>query len=370
MRILHVVGTRPNLVKAAPVIAALDPFAEQTLVHTGQHYDAKLSEVFFDDLDLRRPDVDLQVGPGTPTAQTGRIMLGLEPLLDRRRPDACVVYGDVTSTLAAALAAAQHGVPVAHVEAGLRSRDRTMPEERNRVLTDHVADWLLTPSADAGRNLEREGVPASRIHLVGNVMVDSLVRLLPRTDTGAVLRRLGIAPGARYALATLHRPSTVDDPEVFRGILGVLAEFSASLPVVFPVHPRSRERLDAGRWTTLGLHLTGALGYLDFLSLERAAAVVVTDSGGVQEETTCLGVPCLTVRDNTERPITVAEGTNTVVGRDPARLRAALRSVLADSGRRDRGRPALWDGRAAQRIAGVLAGCGSGARPAVAGAQR
>ena len=356
MRILHVVGVRPNFVKAAPVMRALRRCAEQKLVHTGQHYDAGMSRVFFDELDMPRPDVDLGVGAGTHTAQTGRIMLGLEPLFDRFRPDACVVYGDVTSTLAAALAAAQQRVPVAHVEAGLRSRDREMPEERNRILTDHVADWLFTPSADANDNLEREGVPASRIHLVGNVMIDTLVRLLPRTDTAAVLRRFGIAAESRYALVTLHRPSTVDEAAVFEGILGVLAQLSTCMPVVFPVHPRSGARLEVERWRTPGLHLTKALSYLEFLALEKSAAVVVTDSGGVQEETTYLGVPCLTLRDNTERPVTVAAGTNTVIGRDPVRLNAALQSVLDGGVRRSTEGPTLWDGRTAERIAGVLAG--------------
>ena len=356
MRILHVVGARPNFVKAAPVIRALHGRATQVLVHTGQHYDAGMSEVFFDELDLPRPDVALEVGPGPPSVQTGRIMLRLDPVFVRHRPEACIVYGDVTSTLAAALAAAQRGVRVVHVEAGLRSGDRTMPEERNRVLTDHAADLLLTPSSDANDNLAREGLPSDRVHLVGNVMIDTLVRLLPRTDGGRVLGRLGVAPAARYVLVTLHRPSTVDEPRVFEGVLRVLAQLSTRVPVVFPVHPRSRARLDVERWRASGLRLTRPLRYLDFLSLEKSAAVVVTDSGGVQEETTWLGVPCLTFRDGTERPVTVTTGTNTVIGRDPERLHAALLSVLAGRGRRAGGRPDLWDGRAAQRIAGVLTG--------------
>ena len=360
MRILHVVGARPNFVKAAPVLRALHGSAEQMLVHTGQHYDPEMSRVFFDELDLRPPDVDLKVGAGTQTAQTGAIMLQLERQINRYRPDICIVYGDVTSTLAAALAAAQCTVPVAHVEAGLRSHDRTMPEERNRILTDHVADWLFTPSSDANDNLAREGVPAARVHLVGNVMIDTLIRLLPRTDTGAVLRRLGIPAGTGYALVTLHRPSTVDDAHMFEGILGVLAEFSTSMPVVFPVHPRTRARLDVERWQSSALHLTRPLSYLDFLSLEKGATVVVTDSGGVQEETTYLGVSCLTVRDNTERPVTVAAGTNTVVGRDPGRLHAALQSVLGGGAHGPGHRPDLWDGHTAERIARVLAGHGGG----------
>ena len=357
LNILHVVGTRPNFVKAAPVMRALDGRAEQTLVHTGQHYDAEMSAALFDDLDLPRPNVDLEVGSGQPGEQTARIMSRLQPVLGRLAPDACVVYGDVTSTLAAALAAAQHGVPVAHVEAGLRSRDRTMPEELNRIVTDRVADWLFTPSRDANDNLTREGIPAGRIHLVGNVMIDTLARLLPRTDTDAALARLGLPLGSRYVLVTLHRPSTVDEESVLEGVLGTLGRLSARAPVVFPVHPRTRARLDVERWRMPGLHFAKPLSYLDFISLERGAAVVVTDSGGVQEETTWLGVPCLTFRDNTERPVTVAAGTNTVIGRHPERLHDAVQAVLAGGGRLGK-RPDLWDGQAAERLARVLAGGG------------
>ena len=364
VEVLHVVGARPNFMKAAPVMRALAGHVEQTLVHTGQHHDVEMSRVFFEELDLRPPDVDLEVGDGSPTVQTGRIILRLDSVLGRRRPDVCVVYGDVTSTLAAALAAAQHGVRVAHVEAGLRCGDRTMPEERNRILTDHLADWLFTPSADADDNLAREGVPADLVFRVGNVMIDTLVRMLPRTDTGDALRRLGAPPDAPYALATLHRPATVDREDRLDGILGVLADLSRRMPVVFPVHPRTRARLDVDRWRRFpGLHLTGPLSYGDFLSLEKNAAGVVTDSGGVQEETTYLGVPCLTVRDDTERPVTVTTGTNTVVGRDPDRLRDALESVLAQGRQRTDRRPDLWDGRTAERIARVLTGQTAGQPP-------
>ena len=354
LKVLHVVGARPNFVKAAPVIRALAGGARQTLVHTGQHHDAAMSQVFFDDLDLPRPDLDLGVGYDSPSAQTGRILMRLGPVLAPDRPDICVVYGDVTSTLAGALAAAQHGVPLVHVEAGLRSRDRTMPEERNRVLTDHLADWLFTPSPDANDNLANEGVAPARIHLVGNVMIDSLKRLLPRTDPGRVLSRLGLPANARYALVTLHRPATVDESAVLREVLGVLAEASRRIPIVFPVHPRTRARLAAASATPPGLHLIPPLGYLDFLSLEKAATLVITDSGGVQEETTWLGIPCLTFRDVTERPITVTEGTNTVVGRNAGRLRDAIRSALDGGDREPRPRPDLWDGHAAARIAAVL----------------
>ena len=353
MHVLHVVGARPNFMKLAPVLRALGDRARQTLVHTGQHYDREMSEAFFGELGLPEPDVNLGVGSDPASVQTGRMLILLDPLFDRYRPDVCVVYGDVNSTLAGALAAARRQVPVAHVEAGLRSYDRTMPEELNRELTDRVAHWLFTPSLDADENLVREGVPATRIHRVGNVMIDTLMRLLPRADTGAVRQRLGIPDGAPYVLVTLHRPSTVDDPGVFEGVLGVLAELAVRLPVVFPVHPRSRARLDAGRWSTPGLRLTDPMSYPDFLALERAAAVVVTDSGGVQEETTWLKVPCLTFRDNTERPVTVIEGTNTLVGRDPERLRAALQAAL-DGEPPPARRPALWDGHTAERIAQVL----------------
>lgn len=360
MKVLHVVGARPNFVKAAPVLRALAGRAEQRLVHTGQHHDAAMSEVFFRELDLPPPDVNLEVGSAAPGTQTARIMLRLGPVLARERPDACVVYGDVTSTLAAALAAAQAGVPVAHVEAGLRSFDRTMPEERNRVLTDRLADWLFTPSADANANLAKEGLDPARVHLVGNVMMDTLSRLLPRTEGAAARRRLGILAGTRYVLVTLHRPALVDAETPLRQVLGVLEEAAARHPVVFPAHPRTRARLDESGWRARGVRLTPPLGYLDFLALEREAAVVVTDSGGVQEETTWLGIPCLTVRESTERPITVTEGTNTVVGRDPGRLRRALAAALAAPGPASAGRPSLWDGRAAKRIARVLTGEGDG----------
>ena len=362
MKVLHVVGARPNFMKAAPVMRALGGSVEQRLVHTGQHYDPAMSRVFFEELGLPRPDVALDVGAAPPDVQTGRILLRLGPVLERERPDVCVVYGDVTSTLAAALAAAQHGVAVAHVEAGLRSGDRTMPEEQNRVLTDHLADWLFTHSPDADDNLAREGASPTRVHRVGNVMVDTLRRLLPRTDGGATLRRLGMDPAARYVLATLHRPATVDDAAVRREVLGVLAEAARRVPVIFPVHPRTRARLGGHGASAPGLRLTPPLGYLDFLSLQRSAAVVVTDSGGVQEETTWLGVPCLTFRDTTERPITVTAGTNTVVGRNPERLREALALALSDAGRSPARRPPLWDGRAAERVAAVLTGEGAVSR--------
>ena len=356
MKVLHVVGARPNFMKAAPVLRALEGRAEQMLVHTGQHHDAAMSSVFFEELGLPRPDLDLEVGSAAASVQTGRILLRLGPVLVRERPDVCVVYGDVTSTLAAALAAVQHTTPIAHVEAGLRSYDRAMPEEHNRILTDHLADWLFTPSADANDNLAREGLGPERVHLVGNVMMDTLKRLLPSTDSAAVLRRLALPPAARYVLVTLHRPATVDDGAVLGRVLRVLEDVANRWPVIFPLHPRTRARLDASDREVAGVHLTAPLGYLDFLSLEKGAAVVVTDSGGVQEETTWLGVPCLTFRDSTERPITMTAGTNTVVGRDTERLRETLEAALRDDGPPEGRRPDLWDGRAAERIAGVLTG--------------
>lgn len=359
MKVLHVVGARPNFMKAAPVMRALEGGAEQRLVHTGQHYDAAMSRVFFEELELPRPDVALEVGAAPPDVQTGRILLRLGPVLERERPDVCVVYGDVTSTLAAALAAAQHGVAVAHVEAGLRSGDRTMPEERNRVLTDHLAAWLFTHSRDADDNLAREGVSPDRVHRVGNVMVDTLRRLLPRTDSGAALQRLGMDAATPYVLATLHRPATVDDGAMLREALGVLAEVARRVPVILPLHPRTRARLGAPRGSAPRVRLTAPLGYLDFVSLQRSAAVVVTDSGGVQEETTWLGVPCLTFRDTTERPITVTAGTNTVVGRNPGRLREALALALSGAAPLTARRPPLWDGNAAERVAAVLTGEGA-----------
>jgi UDP-N-acetylglucosamine 2-epimerase (non-hydrolysing) len=353
--VLHVVGARPNFMKIAPVMRALGARgASQRLVHTGQHYDARMSDVFFADLDLPAPDVHLGVGSGSHAEQTARVMLAFEKaLLAGPRPDWVVVPGDVNSTLAAALVAAKEGVRVAHLEAGLRSYDRRMPEELNRVATDHLADLLLTPSPDADENLAREGIPAERIARVGNVMIDSLLAALPAARARDVPRRLGLEAGG-YALVTLHRPSNVDDPAVLARLLEALATLARSLPVVFPVHPRTRARLEAPALaaSAAALRLAEPLGYLDFLSLSAGARLVLTDSGGLQEETTALGVPCLTLRENTERPITVSEGTNQVVGTDPGRIGAAAAALLA---RPPAPRcPALWDGRAGERVAEAL----------------
>ncbi len=352
--VVHVVGARPNFVKIAPVVRALAARGvAQRLVHTGQHYDAAMSDVFFADLSLPAPDVHLGVGSGSPIEQTARIMVALERAFgELPRPDWVLVPGDVSSTVAAALVAAKLGLRVAHLEAGLRSFERSMPEEQNRVVTDHLAALLLTPSPDADANLAREGIPPGRVARVGNTMIDSLLSALPAASARRTAARLGLAPGA-YAVVTLHRPSNVDDRDTFARLLGALADLARELPVVFPLHPRTRARLDGGLARAAApLRLVEPLGYLDFLSLTASARLVLTDSGGLQEETTVLGVPCLTLRERTERPITVDEGTNQVVGTDPARiLTAAARALDAPP----QGRcPALWDGRAAERVAQCL----------------
>lgn len=353
--VLHVVGARPNFMKLAPVHRALHGQLRQTVVHTGQHYDSQMSEVFFSQLDLGNPDVNLGVGSGTHARQTADVMTSLEPVLLEWRPGLVLVYGDVNSTVAAALVCSKLRIPVGHVEAGLRSRDRRMPEEINRVVTDALADLLFTPSPDADENLRAEGIDARRVHFVGNVMIDTLLRLLPQADPGRTLAALGIE-GRPYLLLTLHRPSNVDDPAVLRSLVNAIEEVSDRASVIFPVHPRTRAQLvKAGLRVTSRVHLLEPLGYLDFLALERGAAVVVTDSGGVQEETTFLGVPCVTVRDNTERPVTVMTGTNTLVGRDPQKLIAAVLSALDRRRGRQTAVPALWDGAAATRIAAAIA---------------
>jgi UDP-N-acetylglucosamine 2-epimerase (non-hydrolysing) len=352
-----VVGARPNFMKVKPVMDALEAAgAEVILVHTGQHYDAALSSVFFTELGLRAPDYLLNAGSGSHATQTGRIMCEIEALVDALSPDVCVVAGDVNSSLAAAVVAAKAGSLVAHVEAGLRSRDWSMPEEINRVLIDRCSDYLLAPSQDAVLNLESEGYRPDQIHLVGNTMADTLFANLQRARGRSTLADLGLREH-EYGLVTLHRPANVDDAATLSGLLGALEEVAKELPLVFPAHPRTADRLEALRPRLV--RVLPPSGYLDFIALQAGARLVLTDSGGVQEETTMLGVPCLTLRDNTERPITVSEGTNRLVGTEPAAVLRAAHEALVDNVAARR--PALWDGRAGQRIAAVLLGGGTAA---------
>ena len=351
LHILHVVGARPNFIKAAPVFRALgERGIPQVLVHTGQHYDANMSDVFFEQLAMPAPEVNLAVGSGSHARQTAEIMNRFEPVVLERKPDMILVYGDVNSTVAAALVCAKLGVAIGHVEAGLRSFDRTMPEEINRVVTDQLADFLFTPSEDANVNLQREGIAASKVHLVGNVMIDSLLHLLP----AAIESKRGDLP-QRYGLLTLHRPSNVDDGDVLKKILQSLLEVSKDLEIVFPVHPRTRQRIADFGLNTSHLRLMEPLPYVEFLGLQRGATVVITDSGGLQEETTYLGVPCLTLRNNTERPVTVTLGTNSLVGQDAGKLGEEMAKVLGGQAKRG-AIPPLWDGQAGERIASILAG--------------
>jgi UDP-N-acetylglucosamine 2-epimerase (non-hydrolysing) len=350
MHVLHVVGARPNFMKAAPVLRAFQKWSHvrQTLVHTGQHYDTNMSDVFFSQLQIPAADENLGVGSGSHAQQTAEIMNRLEPIVLEKKPDVVIVYGDVNSTVAAALVCSKLLIPVAHVEAGLRSFDRTMPEEINRIVTDRLADFLFTPSEDGDLNLQHEGVPAAKIDRVGNVMIDSLIRLLP-----SALRCPKDGLPDRYALVTLHRPSNVDDSVVLKSILDSLLEVHEQLDVVFPVHPRTRQRMAEFNTNIEKLHLLEPAPYIEFLALQRRAAVVITDSGGIQEETTYLGIPCLTLRNSTERPITVTLGTNTLVGNDRKKLSSELHKVL--DGKAKKGAiPPLWDGHAGDRIAKIL----------------
>lgn len=336
--------------KAAPVMSALRQRSNvtQTLVHTGQHYDKNMSDVFFEELGIPAPDVNLEVGSGSHAQQTAEVMSRFEPVVLDKKPDAVLVYGDVNSTMAAAVVCSKLLVPVGHVEAGLRSFDRTMPEEINRIITDQLAEWLFTPSEDGDRNLCREGIRPEKIYRVGNVMIDSLLRLLP-----LAMKREANGFPPRYALVTLHRPSNVDDARVLKRILECLVGVSAELAVVFPVHPRTRQRIREFGIETANLYLLEPMPYIDFLALQARAEVVITDSGGIQEETTYLKVPCLTLRQNTERPITIELGTNILVGDDTAKLRAEMSKILAGNAKHGT-IPPLWDGRASERIADVL----------------
>ena len=357
MHILHVVGARPNFIKLCPVHTALAARGiRQTIVHTGQHYDAAMSGDVLTELGLPVPDVNLGVGSGTHAEQTAQVMIGVEQQLTTLGPDLVLVYGDVNSTLAATLAAVKLGIPVGHVEAGLRSGDRTMPEEINRLVTDRLSRWLFTPSPDADANLIAEGTDPATIRRVGNVMIDTLQRLLPIADGERQLRQFGLMNGAGpspFVLVTLHRPSNVDEPQSLARLIAALERIAARLPVLFPVHPRTRARIGRFGIPHKLIRLTEPLTYLPFLGLQRHAAVVVTDSGGIQEETTYLGVPCLTMRANTERPVTVTVGTNQIIGADTELLQREVARILDGHGKQGRV-PELWDGHAAERIADVL----------------
>jgi UDP-N-acetylglucosamine 2-epimerase (non-hydrolysing) len=361
LKVINVVGARPNFMKVAPIVAAMKKRAETFLplvVHTGQHYDSAMSDSFFHDLDLPQPDTHLGVGSGSHAAQTAAVMERFEPVVLREKPDWVLVVGDVNSTIACALVCVKLGVKVAHVEAGLRSRDRTMPEEINRLLTDQIADLLFTPSRDADENLLAEGIPSERICFVGNVMIDSLQKNLEVARALPTREQLGLKD-IDYALLTLHRPSNVDLRDSFERILAALEAIASKLPIVFPVHPRTRKTIAelglSDRVSSIkALRLIDPLGYLDFLNLSSSARLVLTDSGGIQEETTALGIPCLTLRENTERPITVEMGTNIVVGTDTTKIIAAASATLNGSAKKVLKQPPLWDGHTSERILDAL----------------
>ena len=352
-------GARPNLPKIAPLLRVMQRHPEITaiLVHSGQHYDENLSDVFFRQMGIPAPQVNLEVGSGSHAAQTAEILKRIEPVLEEHRPDVVVVVGDVNSTIAVSLAAAKLGIRVAHVEAGLPSFDRTMPEEINRVLTDAIADYLFVTEEDAITNLMKEGRPRDSIFLVGNAMIDSLRHFLPVAQQSSIGVELGLKNDAdweRFGLLTLHRPSNVDSAEKLSQLLGAIDAVAAEVPVIFPVHPRTQQRIaEAGVRHHPQLRMISPAGYLDFLCLLSKAALVLTDSGGIQEETTALGIPCLTLRENTDRPVTISHGTNLLVGMDPAKIVAVARDVLAGKGKAGR-IPPLRDGQAARRIVEVL----------------
>lgn len=369
MKVIDLVaGARPNFMKIAPIIDALKAAESRgvalkyRLVHTGQHYDERMSQSFFVDLGMPKPDINLEVGSGSHAEQTARIMVEFEKVCLAERPDLIVVVGDVNSTMACTITAKKLGIKVAHVEAGLRSRDMTMPEEINRLCTDVLCDYLFTTDRFADENLRREGVSEERIHFVGNVMIDTLIKHREAANGLPVLANLGLRAG-EYATMTLHRPSNVDDGKILAGILDALAELAGEIPIVFPIHPRTRKMVarfglegffNEGS-PVRGIWLTEPLGYLEFLALNMNARLVLTDSGGLQEETTVLGVPCITMRHNTERPITCEEGTNQLVGNDPMAIRAAIQRVLRGDFKTGRC-PEKWDGKAAERIVRVLLG--------------
>jgi UDP-N-acetylglucosamine 2-epimerase (non-hydrolysing) len=359
LKIINIVGARPNLPKIAPLIREMQrhPEIEPVLVHTGQHYDEALSDIFFRQMGIPTPHVNLEVGSGSHAAQTAEVLKRVEPVLIEQQPDLVLVVGDVNSTMAVSLAAVKLGIPVAHVEAGLRSFDRSMPEEINRVLTDALADFLFVTEEDAIQHLLKEGRPRESIYFVGNVMIDALRHFLPVAQKSRIGEDLDLKNAAnwqRFGVLTLHRPSNVDSTEKLAEILGAIDAIAAQIPVIFPVHPRTQQRLtQAGIKTHPQLKLIPPVGYLDFLCLLSKATLVLTDSGGIQEETTALGVPCLTLRENTERPITISEGTNLLIGTDPAKILVAAQHILVGKGKAGR-IPPFWDGHAAERIVEVL----------------
>ncbi len=360
LKILNIAGARPNFMKVAPIYAEMKRRTtefEPMIVHTGQHYDAAMSDAFFDDLGMPKPDIYLGVGSGSHAVQTAKIMTEFEPVVLEHKPDWVLVVGDVNSTIACALVCAKLGIKIAHVEAGLRSRDRAMPEEINRILTDSISDLLFTTSQDADENLRAEGIPAERVRFVGNVMIDSLLEHLKIAENSTVRTDLGIVEG-EYAVMTLHRPSNVDERDVFGGILDALLSVAERLPIIFPVHPRTRAKIEefgfSERIAASNIKLIDPLGYLDFMRLYSGARLVLTDSGGLQEETTVLGIPCLTLRHNTERPITIEMGTNVLVGTDPEKISKAANDVLGKPMSTETNIPPLWDGKAAGRICDEL----------------
>jgi UDP-N-acetylglucosamine 2-epimerase (non-hydrolysing) len=359
LKITNIVGARPNLPKIAPLIREMrrHPAIVPILVHTGQHYDEKLSEIFFRQMGIPAPDVNLGVGSGSHAAQTAEILRCIEPVLVEQKPDLVLVVGDVNSTIAVSLAAAKLGISIAHVEAGLRSFDRTMPEEINRVLTDAISDYLFVTEEDAVQNLLKEGRPAANIHFVGNVMIDSLYHFLPiaqKSRVGADFGLLQDGRWSRFAVLTLHRPSNVDSMEKLQQLLGAIEAVAEQVPVIFPVHPRTKQCIaQTGLTYHPQIRFIEPVGYLDFLCLLSKAALVLTDSGGIQEETTALGVPCLTLRENTERPITISHGTNLLIGTDPEKIVRSARRILGGDGKSGR-IPPLWDGKAAERIVEIL----------------
>lgn len=361
LKILNVVGARPNLIKIAPLVREMGRHSRirPVLVHTGQHYDENLSDVFFHQMGIPAPDFNLEVGSGSHAWQTAEVLKRIEPLLTMQKPDLVLVVGDVNSTIAASLASVKLGIPVAHVEAGLRSFDRAMPEEINRILTDALADYLFVTEEDAIDNLLKEGRPRDHIHFVGNVMIDALRRFLPLAQKSPIGNELGLSNGngfVPFAVLTLHRPSNVDSLPTLEKLLRAIDAVAEELPIIFPVHPRTQERMKEARAKHhTRLRLIQPVGYLDFLCLLNRSRLVLTDSGGIQEETTALGVPCLTLRENTERPITITEGTNLLVGQDPLKIVSAVRDILA--GNIKKGQiPLLWDGHASERIVEILLG--------------